>query len=75
MACEPCAWRSQRGDTASLMPGSLGRALDHAVDGALGQMAAVAAGEDGIIGSGVAAQGQEKFLRDGDTSLAEFPTS
>ena len=60
MACEPCAWRSQCGDTASLMPALLGRALDHAVDGALGQVAAFAAAEDGIVGAGVAAQGQER---------------
>ena len=37
-----------------------GRALDHAIDGALGQVAAFAAGEDGIVGAGVAAQGQER---------------
>lgn len=39
--------------------GPFGRALDHAVDRTLGQMAAFATGEDGMVGAGVAAQGQE----------------
>ena len=60
IACEPCAWRSQCGDMASLMPALAGRALDHTVDGALGQVTAFAAGEDRIIGARVASQGQER---------------
>jgi hypothetical protein len=42
------AWRSQCGDTASLMPAFLAARLTHAVDGTLGQVAALAAGEDGL---------------------------
>ena len=56
MACEPCAWRSQCGDTASLMPAFLTVRLTTPLT-AHGQVAAFAAGEGGIFGAGVAAQG------------------
>jgi hypothetical protein len=64
MACEPCAWRSQCGDTASLMPAFLAVRLTMPLTARSGQVAAFAAREDGIIGNGVAAQGQERPTND-----------
>ena len=45
-----------------------GRALDHAVDGALGQVAAFAAGEDGIVGAGLDAQASRAVATGDDTA-------
>jgi hypothetical protein len=53
MAWLAWAWRSQCAESLGLMAGVGRRALQHVVDGALGEMAAAGRGKDGVIGAGV----------------------